>query len=101
LSAHNASLVAAGVAFFALLALVPAIIGVVMAYALVADASQAEEQLRPLLRALPTDAGSLLLRQLQSAVEADAGGLTIGLVASLLATAWAATGTWRGEVDRP
>ena len=92
LSEHNASLVAAGVAFFALLALFPAIIGVVMVYALVADASQVEEQIRPLLRVLPADAGSLLLRQLQNAVEANDGGLTVGLVVSLLATVWAAAG---------
>ena len=85
----NLTLVAAGVAFFALLALFPALIGVVAVYALVADSGQVADQLAPLLRALPSDAGSLLLRQLQTIVDASDDNLTVGLVilATLLAAA--------------
>jgi membrane protein len=88
----NLTLVAAGVAFYAMLALFPAIIAVVTVYALVTDAQQVREQVTPLLTGLPQDARGLLLRQLESVVEANAGGLTVGLVASLLGTVWAASG---------
>jgi membrane protein len=92
LSAHNTTLVAAGVAFYALLAIFPALIAMVLVYALVADPADVAGQLAPVLQTLPSDAGSLLLRQLQTAVAANDSGLTIGLTVSLLATVWAATG---------
>jgi membrane protein len=92
LNEHNLALVSAGVAFYALLAIFPAIVAMVLVYGLTASADQVEGQLAPVLRTLPSDAGGLLLRQLQGAVDANDNGLTIGLVISLLATLWAATG---------
>jgi membrane protein len=41
---------------------------------------------------MPKDAAAIVLSQLTKAVEANSGGLTIGLVVSLLATLWAAAG---------
>jgi membrane protein len=92
MAGNNLTLVAAGVAFYSLLAVFPAIIGVVTVYALVSSPSQVEGQIRPLLTALPPDAAALLLNRLTLAVEANGGGLTVGLVVSLVATVWAATG---------
>jgi membrane protein len=91
MSEDNLSLIAAGVAFYGMLALFPAIISVVTVYALVATADQIERQIRPLLTALPPDAADLLVAPLKSAA-ANSGGLTIGLVVSLFATVWAAAG---------
>jgi len=88
----NLTLVAAGVAFYAVLALLPALIALVNVYALVVTPEQASEQIQPLLAALPSDAASLLQRQLQKIVQANHGGLTIGLIVSLFATWWAAAG---------
>jgi membrane protein len=88
----NLTLVAAGVAFYAMLALFPAMISMVTVYALVADAEQVRTQLEPVLTGLPPDARTLILRQLTSAVEKSDGGLTLGLVVSLVATVWAASG---------
>jgi membrane protein len=92
MAGNNLTLVAAGVAFYSLLAVFPAIIGVVTVYALASSPSQVERQIRPLLTALPPDAAALLLNRLTLAVEANGGGLTVGLVVSLVATVWAATG---------
>jgi membrane protein len=92
LTEHNLTLVSAGVAFYALLAIFPAVVAMVLVYALVARADQVEGQLEPVLRVLPSEAGGLLLRQLEAAAAANDNGLTIGLVISLLATLWAATG---------
>jgi membrane protein len=92
MSDDNLTLVAAGVAFYWMLALFPAIIAMVSVYALVADAQQAQEQLEPVLSALPADARSLIIPRLAQTVDASDGGLTLGLVASLMATLWAASG---------
>jgi membrane protein len=89
---HNVTMVAAGVGFYAMLAIFPALIAVVAVYALVSDPSHVQEQISPVVRALPADVGNLLGHQLDSAVEAKRGGVTIGLVASLLGTLWAASG---------
>jgi membrane protein len=91
MSDDNLSLVAAGVAFYGMLAIFPAIIAVVTVYALVATPEQIEHQIRPLLKTLPPGAADLLLAPLTSAA-AHSGGLTIGLIVSLLGTLWAAAG---------
>jgi membrane protein len=92
MSEDNLTLIAAGVAFYWMLSLFPAIIGVVTVYGLVADAQQVREQLDPVVGGLPPDARELVYAQLIKAVEAGDSGLTIGLVVSLLATIWAASG---------
>jgi len=92
MSDDNLTLVAAGVAFYWMLALFPAIIAMVTVYALVADAQQARDQLEPVLSTLPADARSLIVPRLDQTVDASGGGLTFGLVASLLATLWATSG---------
>jgi membrane protein len=88
----NLTLIAAGVAFYWMLALFPAIIGMVTVYALVADAQQVREQVEQPLMSLPPDARELMLVQLTKAVEANDSGLTLGLVISLIVTVWAASG---------
>jgi membrane protein len=75
-----------------MLAIFPALIAVVTVYALVSDPTQVSEQVAPVIRALPSDVGMLLDHQLSDAVKANHGGLTAGLVASLLGTLWAASG---------
>ncbi|GAA0928736.1 hypothetical protein Vau01_057600 [Virgisporangium aurantiacum] len=92
MSNDNLTLVSAGVAFYWMLALFPGIIAMVTVYALFADAGQAREQLSPILGALPEDARTLITDQLDKTVDAGGGGLTFGLVASLLAVLWAASG---------
>lgn len=89
---HNLSLVSAGVAFYAMLAIFPAIISVVTIYALVADPAQVKSQLKPALDTLPSDVSALVGNQLTSAASSSHSGLTIGLVVGLLGTLWAASG---------
>jgi membrane protein len=92
MSEDNLTLIAAGVAFYWMLALFPAIIAMVTVYALVADAQQVRDQISPLLTGLPPEASDLILAQLEKAVEASDSGLTLGLAVSLAATLWAASG---------
>ena len=89
---HQLSLVAAGVAFYALLALFPATIALVAVYGLVTEPEHIEEQLAPITGALPPAAADLLSAQLTAVAQVGQGGLTLGLVIGLGATLWAAAG---------
>jgi membrane protein len=92
---HNLSLVAAGVAYYSLLAIFPAMIAVVAIYGLVATPEEIKKQLEPVVDQLPPGAGELIAGQLTSAAEIDHSGLTLGVVISLGATLWAAAGGMR------
>jgi len=81
-------LIAAGVAFYAMLAMFPAIIALVSVYALVADSDQVRAQLAPVVSTLPGGAGDLVVDQLRTATQLGSGGLTLGLVLSVLGVLW-------------
>ncbi|MCX2948899.1 YihY/virulence factor BrkB family protein [Lentzea sp. NEAU-D7] len=87
-SADRLPLVAAGVAFFVMLALAPTMIALLTVYALVADPHHVPDQLAPLLRVVPGEAGDLVMQQLRAAAEIDVTGLTMGLVVSAATVLW-------------
>ena len=62
----NVPLLAAGVAFYAFIALFPALIAAVTLYGLVADPEQVQEQISGFSDTLPDEAASLLTDQLTS-----------------------------------
>ncbi|GAA1766351.1 YihY/virulence factor BrkB family protein [Luedemannella helvata] len=95
---HQLPLVSAGVAFYAMLAIFPAMIAMVAVYGLVTDPNKIEDQLAPVAESLPAGAGELVSGQLTAVTEVDSGGLTIGLVIGLLATLWAAAGGVRALI---
>ena len=90
-SADNVPILAGGVAFFAFLAIFPAIIAAITLYGLVADPETVAAQVRDLSAALPEQAQPILADQLQSVASASGGALGIGLVVSLLAALWSAS----------
>ena len=90
-SADNVPILAAGVAFFAFLAIFPAIIAALTLYGLVADPETVAAQVRDLSAALPEQAQPILLDQLQSVASASSGALGFSLVISLLAALWSAS----------
>jgi membrane protein len=92
------ALLAAGVAFYAILALAPALISVVTLYGLVADPAEVEQQMEPVIDALPEGASDILREQLTTIAEAPATGLSIGLVVSLALTLWAASSGMQGLI---
>jgi membrane protein len=92
IKAKNLSLVAAGVAFYGLLAIFPALIAVVTLYGLVADPETISAQISDATAAMPTEASDLLTSQLAAVAAVDAGRLSFGLVISLAATLWASAG---------
>jgi membrane protein len=88
----HASIVAAGVAFYAFLALVPALIALVIVYGLVASPADIKDQIASFASAAPRDAQRLLTSQLTSITRGGAGGgATIGAVIAITGAIWAAS----------
>ncbi|RZS91479.1 membrane protein [Motilibacter rhizosphaerae] len=88
----NVSLLAAGVAFFAFLAVFPAAIAAVTLYGLFADPTDVAKQADSLTSGMPADTRSLITRQLTAIAGEKSGALSVGLVISLLAALWSASG---------
>ena len=88
----NIPLLAAGVAFYAFIALFPALIAAVTVYGLVADPEQVEEQISSIGDALPSEAASLLNEQLTSIAGSSSSALGWGLLLSLGGALFAASG---------
>ncbi len=86
----NVSIVAAGVAFYAMLAIFPAITAFVSLFGLVADTAQVQTQFASFKDAMPYEAWSLLNDQLTAVVSAGDQSLGIGVVVGLVIALWSA-----------
>jgi membrane protein len=91
-SAHQAPLLAAGVAFYTFMSLFPALIAGVMTYGLVASPETVQKQSADIAEALPADAASLVTGQLESLVTTSSGSLGLGLVVSVTLAVYGASG---------
>lgn len=89
-SKDNVGLVAAGVAFYGFLAIVPLLGALVLTYGLVASPETVAEHLQALADALPADAARLVGEQLINVVQASGGKKGLGLVAALAVALWGA-----------
>jgi membrane protein len=98
-SADKVPLVAAGVAFYAMLALFPALIAAVSIFGLAVDAEQVEGMMAQLGEMMPQSASALLKQQLRRIVETSESGLGLGLVVSLVVALWSAS-TGMTNIDK-
>jgi membrane protein len=89
---HNLTLVAAGVAFYAFLALVPALIAIVSIYGLVADPHDVERLVKDIGSSLPVEVQNFLVFQLKSIVNANSAGVTTAAVIAIALALWSASG---------
>ncbi|HXV94223.1 MAG TPA: YihY/virulence factor BrkB family protein [Pseudonocardia sp.] len=90
-SEDNIPMLAAGVAFFAFLAIPPALIAGLTLWGLVADPQQVTQQVEALARSLPEETQPLITDQLNSVASTSSQALGIGLVVSLLGALWSAS----------
>jgi membrane protein len=90
IGADNASLVAAGIALNALLAIFPALAVAVSVYGLFASPAAVAVDLKPFFDILPPAAAQLLQDQMQSLVSPTHAKLGIGAVVSALLALWGA-----------
>jgi membrane protein len=88
---HRVMLIAAGVTYYLLLALVPTLSVFVSLYGLVADRSKVLEQVAMLDGVIPPGAADILRDQLTRLISAPPGALSVTLIGSLLVALWSSS----------
>ena len=81
--ADNIGLIAAGVAFYAFLSIVPLLGAVVLSYGLIAEPATVVRNMRALTEVMPADAARLIGEQLMNVVAASEGKKGFGLLLAL------------------
>jgi membrane protein len=102
ISEDNVSVLAAGVAFFAMLSIFPALTALVSLYGLVADPNTVERQVASLEGILPPEAVNLVAAWLHDLVQGPPQKFGISLSISVLLALWSAragTGTLMTAID--
>jgi membrane protein len=89
-SRDNISVIAAGMAFFAFLAIPPGLTALVSLYGLLADPADIEYQLTGLLGVLPEDAIRLISHQLTAIAQNSTSSLSLSFIVSLSIALWSA-----------
>jgi membrane protein len=91
-SEHNLTLVAAGVAFYAFLALVPMLIAFVSIYGLFSSPEDVKRQVENVSSSLPKEVESFLVYQLTQIVNANHAGVSIAAFVAIALALWSASG---------
>jgi membrane protein len=89
--ADGVPLLAAGVAFYALLALAPALTALSGVYGLVADPSEAAGHVRDLLAAAPREVRELVHEQLSTAAQREQGEALLAVIVGTVLALWSAS----------
>jgi len=88
---HNLTLVAAGAAFYAFLALVPGLIAIVSVYGLIADPNDVREQVDSIASALPLEVQHFIQFQLTSIIRAGSTEVSLTLFIAVVVALWSAS----------
>lgn len=91
MSRHRTSIIAAGVAFYALLALFPGLGALIAFYGLLFDTSQVTDQVAAMSHLLPPAAAELILVQLRGLTESSRAGLSFGALTAIVLALWSAS----------
>ncbi|ALS34060.1 membrane protein [Pseudoalteromonas translucida KMM 520] len=91
LSRDNLSLVAAGVAFYALLAIFPALAALVSVYAYFASPTDIGAHLSQVIALLPESTGELILSQIASIAQKSGTSLSLSAISTLILTIWSSS----------
>lgn len=87
----NIALLAAGVAFFAFLSIVPLLGAVVMTYGLIADPTTIADHVRLVISLVPKDAAKLIIDQIISLVTTETAKKGVGLLVALFVSLYGAS----------
>lgn len=90
-SNDDADIVAAGLAFYGLLGLFPALIAMVSLYGLVADPIAIQNTIYGVARSLPGAARDVVIGELAKFIERDSRTLSLGMLFGLLAVLWSSS----------
>jgi membrane protein len=94
----NLSMLAAGVAFYTFLALVPGLVAVVSIYGLIREGNDVQNLVQS-MTGLPSDVRDLLERQLTDITKTGDSGLGIALVVSVAAALWSASKGMKAMIE--
>lgn len=89
---HNLNVVAAGVAFWGLLAIPATLTAVVSIYGLVSTPEEVENQIEDSLSGASAEVQTIIGDQLRSVAGASGGGLAIGAIVGVLLALWTTSG---------
>ncbi len=92
IKSHQGPIYAAAVAFFAFLAMIPALTGLITSYGIIADPEDITRQLGDALESTPESTRTFLIDQMSSIAEGAGGALGIGLAVSILLALFSASG---------
>ncbi len=91
LTNDNASIVAAGVAFYIVLALFPALAAIVSLYGLMMDPQDIERHMSLVSSLLPQEARVIIEEQLRSVTKNAGSALGLGVISGILLSLWSAS----------
>jgi membrane protein len=94
----NVSLLSAGVAFYSVLSIFPALIALISIYGLVAEPETARAQVQRLAGVMPGQARRTLTGQLEALTQSAGRGLSLGVVLGILAAVLAASAGMRAMI---
>jgi membrane protein len=87
----HVSIISAGVAFYAFLALIPALIALIIVYGFVANPADVKDQITSFASAAPKDAQRLLSNQLGSITRNAGGAAGVGALIAIAGALWSAS----------
>ncbi len=99
ISEDHVMLVAAGVTFYVLLALFPALAAIVSVYGLFADPASIQSQVSALQGVLPGGAVEIIEGQLETLVSQDSGSLGLTFLVGLGLALWSANGGMKAIIE--
>lgn len=98
-SRDNTALIAAGVAFYGLLALFPAIVSIISIWALMFDTQQITQQIAAISRVLPPEAAELVRQQAEQAGEGAGTGMNLAAIGGILLTLYSSSKGMKGLME--
>ena len=87
----NLTLVSAGIAFYALLSLAPALAAIVSVYGLVSDPADVTRQINDVAGTMPAEARQILTDQLTAVAGSSGASLGVGVVFGIVVALWGAS----------
>jgi membrane protein len=91
MSRDNLSMIAAGVAFYAMMALFPGLFALVALYGLLFDPNQVSQQVGALGAMLPKEAADLIVKELHDLVSTNGAALGAGVLIGVVTALWSAS----------
>jgi len=93
------SIIAAGVAFYSMLALFPTLIAAISIYGLFVDPAEAANHVKQLTDVMPDQAAALIGNQLTEVAKASSGAKLTSLILSILISLWSASSGMKALIE--